>query len=386
MGDSAARATAQKGRTLRVFLRVVLVVALLYLFLTAIHLMGSAFKLLGKDFATSLVNATSSPFSGLFIGILSTALIQSSSVTTSMVVGLVAAPGGLPLETAIPIVMGANIGTSVTNTIVSFGHMGRREEFRRAFGGAVVHDVFNWIAVAVLLPLELATGYLRHTAIWIRDHLIGTGAAGAEYHNPVKAAVKPFAKLFESLLTDALGLSAAVAGPILLALALAMIFFCLAGLVKLLRALASERMESMIHRALSKGPLVTMGIGVLVTATVQSSSITTSILVPLVATNLIQLEHAFPITLGANVGTTITALLAALAAPAGLAIALVHVLFNVTGILIVYPFEPIRRIPLVIARRLGRFAAARRGLAVGLMIGVFFGLPLAIILIERAIG
>jgi sodium-dependent phosphate cotransporter len=61
------------------------------------------------------------------------------------------------VSTAIPVIMGANIGTSVTNTIVSMGHVGNAEEFRRAFAGATIHDMFNWLSVIVFLPLEEIT-------------------------------------------------------------------------------------------------------------------------------------------------------------------------------------------------------------------------------------
>jgi sodium-dependent phosphate cotransporter len=61
------------------------------------------------------------------------------------------------VDNAVPIVMGANIGTSVTNTIVALGQITNAQEFRRAFAGATVHDMFNWLTVLVLLPLEVAT-------------------------------------------------------------------------------------------------------------------------------------------------------------------------------------------------------------------------------------
>ena len=64
---------------------------------------------------------------------------------------------------AIPIVMGANIGTSVTNTIVSLGQITDRNEFRRAFAGATVHDIFNWLSVFVLFPVEVITGAITTT-------------------------------------------------------------------------------------------------------------------------------------------------------------------------------------------------------------------------------
>lgn len=53
--------------------------------------------------------------------------------------------------------MGANIGTSVTNTIVSFTQIANRNEFRRAFAGATVHDMFNWLTVIVLFTVEIVT-------------------------------------------------------------------------------------------------------------------------------------------------------------------------------------------------------------------------------------
>jgi len=64
----------------------------------------------------------------------------------------------LPVRPAIPIIMGVNIGTSLTNTIVSLAQSADRDEFRRAFAGATVHDMFNWLTVLILLPLEIGTG------------------------------------------------------------------------------------------------------------------------------------------------------------------------------------------------------------------------------------
>ena len=71
------------------------------------------------------------PFAGLVIGTIATALIQSSSTVTAIIVGLIA--GGVPVSVAIPMFMGANIGTTLTSTIVSLGHVRAGDEFRRAF-------------------------------------------------------------------------------------------------------------------------------------------------------------------------------------------------------------------------------------------------------------
>jgi len=125
-----------------------------------------------------------------------------------------------------------------------------------------------------------------------------------------------------------------------------------------------------------------------VTVMVQSSSITTSLLVPLAGAGLLTLEHAFPVTLGANVGTTVTALLATLAvsgpnAVAGVEIALVHVLFNLSGIVLIYPLRPIRRLPLVAARKLAEVAVKSRKWALIYVFGLFFGLPAALVILNR---
>ena len=121
--------------------------------------------------------------------------------------------------------------------------------------------------------------------------------------------------------------------------------------------------------------------GLLMTVAVQSSSITTSILVPLVAAGVLSLRNAFPVTLGANVGTTITALLASIAAdsPDALVIAMVHLVFNLLGILIFYPWPPLRRIPLLLATHTARAAVRRKTLVAGYVIGLFIIFPLVLL-------
>ena len=113
----------------------------------------------GAESAQALFAFATNPFMGVLLGGLVTALVQSSSTVTSIIVGMVA--GGLPVSVAIPMVMGANLGTTITNTLVSFGHVGNREEFRRAFAAATVHDGFNLLSIAIFLPLEIAFGILE---------------------------------------------------------------------------------------------------------------------------------------------------------------------------------------------------------------------------------
>jgi sodium-dependent phosphate cotransporter len=128
-----------------------------------------------------------------------------------------------------------------------------------------------------------------------------------------------------------------------------------------------------------------MLLGTVITMAVQSSSITTSILIPMSAAGVLALRNAYPVTLGANVGTTITALLAALAtgSPAALTVGLTHTVFNVAGILILYVPPFLRNIPIYCAQWLGRIAAARPLWAVGYVLGFFIVLPLIGVIVAR---
>ena len=362
------------------------VAALLFVFLLGVKGLGDGFELIGQDLIDSFFAATSNPFIGLLVGLLATTVMQSSSVTTAMVVGLVAAPANpLPLANAIPMVMGANIGTTVTATIVSLAHIGRRDEFERAFPVAICHDIFNYFAVLVLLPVEIATGYLGRTASLLAEMLGQVG--GVDYESPLSTALSvgfaPVVALAEALFAAAGGQAV-----FLIAASGAFIFFALFLLVRVMQATVHSRVEGIIDRVLGSSAVVAMLVGAAVTVMVQSSSITTSLLVPLGGVGLLRLEQAFPVTIGANVGTTVTALLAALAvsgpnAAAGLEIALVHLLFNLSGLLLIYPVKAIRGVPLEAARQVTRLALRSRKLTVLGVAFLFYGLPALCIAIGR---
>ena len=352
---------------------------LLFVFLVGVNGLGDGFKSLGGDLLDSFFRATENPFMGLMIGVLATTLVQSSSVSTSLIVGLVAAPANpLPFANAIPMIMGANIGTTVTNTLVSMAHMGRKQEFERAFSVATCHDFFNFLAVAVFLPLEMATGYLQKTATWMSGLLTGVG--GVDYDSPLKEALKATVAPIKG------GLNAVIPSEKLAAFALIfvsglLIYIALMLLVKTMRSFMQSRVETIVGRGLHQAPLFAILVGILVTVMVQSSSITTSLLVPLAGAGLITLEQAFPITIGANIGTTITAALAALAATGpnarwGISIALVHFLFNLSATLLIYPFPRIREIPLNAARKLAAIAVESRKWALVYVLILFYGIPL----------
>lgn len=382
MTDSTGSDPRDVARTagLPTAVRAVLVVALLYAFLVGVKLLEGGIKGFGSDFTDALFENVTNPVAGLFVGVLATVLVQSSSVTTSTIVGLVAS-GLLEVEAAVPMIMGANIGTTVTNTIVSLAHLRQSEEFRRAFTAATMHDFFNVIAVAVLLPLELATKFLSTAARNVAEFI--SGSAGATFDSPVKSAVKWGAGKVEGFVEQfSSGDALAALG---IAVGIGFIFLTLTFITKNMRVLVAARIERSLNAALARSGLIGIAVGTIVTIAVQSSSITTSILIPLVASGILVVRNAYPITLGSNIGTTITALLAALGAGAvsGLTIAVTHTLFNVFGIILIYSIPKIRYIPVTLADRLAGVAMKRRPLAVAYTFGVFVLVPIVGIVVLR---
>lgn len=362
--------------------RALLVVGLIYLFLIGVSALEQGIKLMGEDIQERLFESVSNPLAGLSVGVLGTVLVQSSSASTSVIVGLVAS-GAISVDAAVPMIMGANLGTTVTNTLVALGHVRHSNEFRRAFSAATVHDFFNLLAVAILLPLELTTGLISSIATWISERLVGS--SGSDWQSPVKAWVKgPVGWLQDTW--EAIGVNGNALGIVMVATGLGIVLVSLAFITKNMRRLIADRVERSVNRVLGRGSgSVAMLLGVVVTMLVQSSSITTSILIPLAAAGVVTLRNIYPVTLGANVGTTVTALLAALAAssPDALTVALTHTTFNMLGIIILYVPPFVRDVPIHMAERLADFAVKRRVMAVAYVLGMFVILPLVGVAVLR---
>lgn len=354
--------------------RSVIVFALIYLFLVGVSLLEAGIKDMGAETQEQLFAPVGNPLAGLFIGILGTVLVQSSSASTSVIVGLVASQA-LGVEEAVPMIMGANIGTTVTNTLVSLGHLRVSAEFKRAFAAATVHDFFNLFAVAILLPVELATGLISGIAKGISGVLVGT--SGSEWESPIKASVKAPVGWIESI-WESFGLTDNPLGISMVATGLVVVLLALTLITGNMRRLVADRVERTLNAVLGKGAgFVAMIVGLVITIAVQSSSITTSILIPLTAAGVLTLRNAYPVTLGANVGTTITALLASLATGStdSLTVALVHTTFNVMGILLLYVVPFARELPIRSAERLAEVAVARRQWAIAYVVTVFIAIP-----------
>jgi sodium-dependent phosphate cotransporter len=367
------------------YLRIIAVFAVLYLFLVSIGMIGSAFKGLGRGFAESLFQSQASPFIGLFIGILATGLIQSSSTTTSLVVGMVAAgtfgsDPKLAVAAAVPYIMGANIGTSITNTIVSLGHIVHKEEFKRAFSASVVHDFFNIFAVIVIFPIELVFGVISKFAMLLSTILLGSG--GGTFTSPIKLITKPTVKWIENLFHQQ---SIIDSNVLLLLVALGFLFFSLRNLTKLIKSLVMFRLQAFFDTHIFKTTLRAVFFGIIITILVQSSSITTSLVIPLAGAGVLTLRQIFPYTLGANIGTTVTSLLASMVSGtiAPLAVALSHLTFNLLGIALLYPFKKVREIPIYLAEWFSGLATQNKIYPLLYILIVFFLIPLMLITLVR---
>ena len=356
------------------YIQWITVALLIYLLICAVGIIGSGFKMSVGGHATELFAFASNPFAGLVVGIVATALIQSSSTVTSIIVGLVA--GGLPVELAVPMVMGANVGTSITNTIVSLGHVRAKEEFKRAFSAATVHDFFNLLSVVIFLPLEVMFGFLEKMGGWLAGLFYGAGDTSIKGLNFVKAATAPVVDSFKSV-GSAMGDQ--VGGIALIIAGIVLIFVAITLVGKLLKKLMVGKAKDIMHTAIGRGPMSGITSGTLVTVLVQSSSTTTSLMIPLAGSGAFKLKDIYPFTLGANIGTCVTAVLAATAvtgnAEAALQIAFIHLVYNILGVVVIYGIPVLRNLPVRAAEALGATAAENKFAALAYILGVFFIVP-----------
>lgn len=491
---------------------------LIWLFLICLGLMSTGFKLLGGKDAAKMFDVVDNPISGLMIGVLSTVLVQSSSTTTSIIIGLVGADE-MSVNTAIPMIMGANIGTSVTNTLVSMGHYGDEDELRRGFAGATVHDCFNLLSVMVLLPIQWATHMFNHITYAIAKNIDACNEEVDECENQefIQPYLKPYyddvakydkkiakyvsqgycdglctSKTSEALRTtlkslicsndcnaipgfknswldensvlkservpryirmapnieylykcpypsncetstpfwntenDTISniaymminnthtymnhtievcttmkydlcdgrllnggifyrdwhLSDNEAGALCVWFSLSGICAVLYLMVQSLNLLIKGSIAKWIKRAISLNGYLSMLMGMFITVMVQSSSITTSVLTPLVAIGLIPLKDMYPLTLGANVGTTITGILSASVVTsnpvAAWQVALTHFFFNIFGIVLWYPLKRTRKVPLRMAVYLGNQTVKYKLFPLVYTGTVFFVIPVVI--------
>jgi len=351
------------------------ILLILFVFLFSIDLLVSSLGHLGRESVRPLLSVTANPFISLFIGLLATAILQSSSTTTSMIVAMVAS-GSMDLSSAVPMVMGANIGTTITSDLVSLSFIAKKLEFRRAISVSTSHDFFNIILTTLLFPLEYFFGFLSEMAFALTENLTFTKVndGGSE----VLFGVFKNMYLSESLyqLID----NKVVA----LILSVILLFASIKMISKITYTLLIGQSRSRFERFIFRDAYKSFFWGILVTSVVQSSSVTTSLVVPVSSTGRIKIKDAFPFIMGANIGTTLTAMLAALfKTDAAISLALTHLLFNLIGVILFLPIPSIRNIPVYCGQQLGILTLKFRIIGFIYILVTFFLLPFTLIFLSK---
>jgi sodium-dependent phosphate cotransporter len=384
LGTSAPAAT----RPTSTWMLWLVVLLLVYVLIVAVDVIGRGFSAAsgGAEGAERIFAFATNPLLGAILGTLATALVQSSSTVSSVIVGLVA--GGLPVSIAIPMIMGANMGTTITNTIVSLGNLRNGPAFNRSFGAATVHDFFNLLAILIFLPIEAVFHPLERLAGYFADMIAGGGSASMADANVVRMITRP-------TVNEIRGLFGAIPEPfgslLMIAFGIALVILAVLLLGKVLRRAMTGSSERIFHAALGRGPLLAIVVGAVITILVQSSSTTTSLVVPLAGAGILTLAQVYPFTLGANIGTCITALLAATAVSGAyevfaVQVALVHLLYNTLAVVVIFGIPFLRDLPVRAAKALADGAERSRWVVAAYVLGVFFVLPGAALLAQSMLA
>jgi len=369
----------------------------IFLFISSLEGVKSGFKLIFAEWQKGIlgmITDSTAPVTGLAIGILSTALVQSSSavVAATMVSmsGMVAS--GLPMVDAmrfgVPMVLGANIGTTVTNTIVIFGV--RRgmtvNEFGDTIPGVIVDDVYEALTISLFFILEMTTGFISNTTLRIGEFLstsVGLEEALASFDKTIIDIIikEPFVKPLKNLVVGLAGQR--VGGVVLFVFWFLVIIFSMGLITKGLENLIQTDWEDKIKAAFSS-PARSFFTGFSITWLVGSSSIGTSLMVPFLATKVVDLKKAYPYLCGCNMGTTVdlSQIYGYIAGGlVGVMLGSAHVMLNIIALLL-WLVSPLRFVPVRVSEWIGERIQANENAAFNLVIWVvviFFLLPIAVI-------
>ncbi|KAL4176138.1 hypothetical protein KRP22_001092 [Phytophthora ramorum] len=340
--------------------------AALYFFMVAVKFIGDGFTLaLGCD-TKGAFDFADNPVAGLMIGTIATALLHSSGTVTSIVVALVGS-GGMTIRQGVYVIMGANIGTCITCIMVAFGQVvlfHPLEELSIAMSNAKTNSG------DFKSPIDALVNPLTQEMIVVDKDAIYEVATGDVVCVPDQSFVTGGAFEGSSLSDGSIGAITVVIGFCILVCSLL-------TLVKMLAKVFMGPTKRLISKLLNYNGYINILVGTMITFCVHSSTVVTSTLTPLAGLGVITLEQVYPLVIGANLGTTGTALLAALVTGKSdsVAIALVHFWFNVFGILLFYPIPLTRKPILSWARSLAFFSAAWSMSAVLFLVILFLVAP-----------
>lgn len=430
----------KKESNLIIGLKLFAIFSTLYFFMWSSSILSQAFNLTSYHYAGHFIRTSGflqNPLIGLMVGIITTVVFQSSGAVTSVLVTIVGS-GVLNVRQSIPIIMGANLGTSVTNTVVSLIVYRKKENFEIAMTAGIVHDMYNMMSVVFMLPIELLLHPLEYTSIWMLN-LFGTSS-----HTEIgelqflSYLVKPLVDVVimidkektsnldpnvivpsnislvkrccnserrgnETICNECFSLfskldfSDNVVCILLLVIAMVTLFTCLIFVVRVTKSLLGGKLLNWVAKLARqeyKFPYsmfvgyIFILVGMIITIILHSSGVFTSMLVPLAGGDVLNLMQIYELTLGSNVGTTTTGILAALSAQSKyplqtLQVALCHFIFNVAGILMFYSF-PHTTLPIWASKRFGTLSAKSMWFSIGYLVIVFLVAPAVTLFIHFA--
>ncbi len=368
-----------------------------FFFISGLEGVKSGFKLIFAEWQVSIlgmVTSETAAVTGLALGILGTALVQSSSavVATTMVSMSGMVTGGLPLESAIkfgvPMVLGANIGTTVTNTIVAFGiERGMTmEEFKETIPGVIVDDVYEALTITIFFALELTFGLISKIVLRLGEfytNVLKLESFFASFEDSLidvivkKPIISPIKEIMVNLLGDRAG------GILLFIVWFIVIIFSMNMITKNLETMIELEWENRVKAAFNN-PVRGFFTGFAVTFLVGSSSIGSSLVIPFLATKVVDLKTAYPYLVGTNVATAVdlSQIYGYMAGGVtGMILGSAHVLLNLMAMTL-WLISPLRFVPVAIAEWLGAKITENQNVAFALLawvVGVFFVVPILII-------
>lgn len=441
----------------------------LYLFLISLNFMTIGISLVSPyalRFSDRINFFLSNPLASLAISILITAIIQNATATTSIAVTMVGA-GIIPsVKNAIPIIIGSNIGTCVTNSFIALTFSEDPGKFKRAFSAATLNDIFNFLTTIVLLSTEIWFDFLSILSNMLASVIRLDDPEIMKNFNFIGFILNSVSDLFIKIDNDAINLvnngsnttnialrccqnalkisnytetlvqnfiysfnyseyspqnqnklynSSYLSGkqcnecnylcmPMIksigdggtglfwIIMSLFTLIFSLYAIVKVLSMLISGPIAIGVCNTINISFLPNFKwinhfflffFALFITLMVQSSNIITATLVPLYAIGLVSLQRVYVMTLGSNIGTTLTGILSAFTLPSSclrkaMQLAFVYSLFNCLGVLLWLPV-PYLRFPKFLAKKLGNIALEYKSFIYVYILSVYFIGPIVLL-------
>lgn len=359
----------------------------LYVLLVGVNLITDGVRDIGFATVSGVLSHATHPLLAVLAGVLLTFMVQSSTVITTITVAAVGS-GFVPLSMAAMLIMGANIGTCFTSQLVAYGFFRAREELHRALSVALSHWYFNIISVTVLFLVEVWLHPLAQSSGWLSTYLVDTAPTRDHVGGYLASLVEPvIATIGSHGLLGRVG-SPRLAATLSIGIGALMIMLMIRFVTILLSDLTASSSRQVLLGSATRSerptPIRSVLAGLGLTLMTQSSSATICASIPFAATGNLCLRKGFGIAVGANLGTTITAVIAALAVPeahasVAMQAALIHVLINLWGLLAVLAIKPLALAIVWLSDATARVAARHRLLTFALVLGSYTVLPLAVL-------